>query len=72
MQVPVATLIVVTSAVILTCLVVEYAVAVFDQTLDTEELPQMDRIRSLESRLLNQTRSLFNQTEAAFEETLEP
>jgi len=44
MQTTVATLLFVTSVVILACVVVEYAVVTFEQTLDTEDAPQIDRI----------------------------
>jgi len=44
MQTTIATLLFVTSAVILACVVVDYTVVIFDQTLDTEDTPQIDRI----------------------------
>jgi hypothetical protein len=64
MQTTVATLLFVTSAVILACIVVEYAVVAFEQTLDTEDSPQIDRIRKIENMLLNQTDNLSNEIES--------
>ncbi len=61
MQSTLATLLLVTSAVVLTCVVVEFAVVSMEQTLQTSNMPQMDRIRNLESMMLNQTENLFNQ-----------
>jgi hypothetical protein len=69
MQTTVATLSFVTAAVILACVVVEFAVVTCEQTLDTEDTPQMDRIREMEEMIENQTSNLlsdiesFNQTE---------
>ena len=64
MQTTVATLLFVTSAVILACVVVDYAVVIFEQTLDTEDMPQIDRIRTLENIILNQTDNLINEIES--------
>jgi hypothetical protein len=69
MQSTLATLLLVTSCVMLTCVVVDYAVATMEQTLQTSNLPQMDRIRNMESILLNQTENLFNQTFSASQNT---
>jgi hypothetical protein len=63
MQSTVATLLLITSAVILTCIVVDYAVVTIQQTLQTTNIPQLDRLRNIQNSLLNQTDSLFNQTQ---------
>lgn len=60
----VAALLFVTSSVILVCIVVEFAVATFEQTLDTEDAPQIDRIRKMENMILDQTDNLFNEIES--------
>jgi len=62
MQGTLATLLLITSAVTLACIVVDIAVVTFEQTLQPSSLPQMERIRNLESLLLNQTSNLFNET----------
>ncbi len=72
MEASVAALLLVVSAVILTCIVVEYAVAVFEQTLNLENLPGMDRIHDLQRSLLNQTDELFNQTQSGFSSLPQP
>ncbi len=72
MQTTVATLLFVTSAVILACVVVDYAVVIFEQTLDTEDMPQIDRIRTLENIILNQTDNLINEIEALNQTTTQP
>jgi len=63
MQTTVATLLFVTSAVILACVVIDFAVVTFEQTLDAEDSPQIDRIRKMENTILNQTDNLFNEIE---------
>jgi hypothetical protein len=60
MQTTIATLLFVTSAVILACVVVDYAIVIFEQTLDTENSPQIDRVREIENMVLNQTDNLVN------------
>ena len=63
MQTSVVALLFVTSSVILASIVVEYAVVTCEQAIDTDDAPQIDRIRELESLLLNQTDSLFDEIE---------
>jgi hypothetical protein len=72
MQTTVATLLFVTSAVILACVVVEYAVVTCEQTLDAEDAPQIDRIRKMENMLLNQTDNLFNEIESLNQTETQP
>jgi hypothetical protein len=72
MQTTLATLLFVTSAVILACVVVDYAVVIFEQTLETEDLPQTDRIKKMENMILNQTDSLFTEIESFNQTELEP
>jgi hypothetical protein len=64
MQTSVVSLLFVTSAIILACVVVECAVVTCEQTLEAEDVPQIDRIRKMESMILNQTDSLFNEIES--------
>ena len=63
MQTTVTTLMFVISAVLLACIVINYAVVIFEQTLDTENSPQIERIRNLENMVLNQTDNLINEIE---------
>ena len=63
METVVATLLLVVSAVLLACVVIDYAVIIVEQTLQTTNIPQIDRIREIEDFLLNQTDNLFNQTQ---------
>ena len=63
MQTSVIALFFVTTAVVMACVVVEYAVITCEQTLDTENAPQMERIQELESMLLNQTDYMFDELE---------
>jgi hypothetical protein len=72
MQATLATLLLVTSAVMLTCVVVDYAVGIFVNVLQTDNLPQIAKIRNLESMVLNQTDNLFNQTEDLFTDPAQP
>ncbi len=63
METSVATLLLITSTVILACVVVDYAVNIIQVTLNTQNIPQLGRIKNIESSILNQTDSLFNQTQ---------
>jgi hypothetical protein len=58
----VATLLLVTSAVVLCCVVVNYAVTITQQTLNLDNIPQLDRLRDLENSVLNQTNQIDNGT----------
>ena len=64
MEASVATLLIVVSAVILASVVIDYTVAVFEETLKMDDMPQLDRIRDLQDSLLNQTDRLLNETQA--------
>ena len=72
MQSTVATLLLVTSCVVLTCIVIDYAVVIFQDSLQTTNIPQLDRIRQLQQSLLNETDSLFNQTLPEVAESFPP
>jgi hypothetical protein len=71
-QTTVATLMFVTSAVILACVVVDYAIVTFEQTLDTEDMPQMDRIQKMEDMILNQTDNVFSDLESYNQTQIQP
>jgi hypothetical protein len=72
MQTTVATLMFVTSAVILACVVVDYAIVTFEQTLDTEDMPQIDRIQKMEDMILNQTDNVFSELESYNQTQIQP
>lgn len=61
METAVATLLLVTAAVVLACVVVGYAVNISEQTMNTTNNPQLDQIKGLENTLLNET-DIFNAT----------
>jgi hypothetical protein len=63
MQGTVAALILLTSAIILSCLVVQYAVVAVQHTLQTTNLPQLNNIMDFQNSPLNQTSDIFNQTQ---------
>ena len=62
METTVATLLLVTSTIVLACVVVNYAVTVIEQTLNTQNIPQLDRLKSIQDNILNQTDRMFNDT----------
>jgi uncharacterized membrane protein len=62
LETAVATLLLITAAVVLTCVVVTYAVSTVEQTLNTNNIPQLGPLKNLENNLLNQT-NLFNGTQ---------
>ena len=55
MQTAVVTLLLVVSAVLFACIVVEYAVSIFEQTLQTQNMPCMDRQNKRTGRFNNQS-----------------
>ena len=63
MQTSVIALLFVTTAVVMACVVIDYAVITCEQTVDPENSPQIDRIRELENMLLNQTDYVFDEIE---------
>ena len=63
METSVATLLLITATVILAAVVVDYAVGIVQTTLNTQNIPQLDRIKNIENSILNQTDSFFNQTQ---------
>ena len=63
MHTSVIALLFVTTAVVMSCVVVDYAVITCEQTVDPENSPQIERIRELESMLMNQTDYVFNELE---------
>ena len=67
MQSNVSALLLLTSSVILGCIVVGYAVSVVECTLQSSNVPQLAELRSLQSSLLNQTDALLNQASAISE-----
>jgi hypothetical protein len=64
MQSTLTALLLITSAVILSSVVVGYAVSITEQTLGTTNLPQLDQLRSLQSSLLNQTDNMITQIQS--------
>ena len=62
LETAVATLLLITAAVVLACVVVSYAVSTMEQTHNTNNIPQLDPLKNLENNLLNQT-DLFNGTQ---------
>ncbi len=63
MQATVATLLLITASVVMTCVVIDYAICVIQTTLQTTDIPQLDRLKEIENTILNQTDALFNQTQ---------
>ncbi len=63
MQTSLATLLIISASVIFVSVLVGYSVAIVQQTLSGESIPQLDRLTSFENHLLNQTDSLFNLTQ---------
>ena len=63
METTVATLLLITAGVVFACLVIDYAVNVVEQTLNTSNIPQLNRIRGLENTILSETDNLYNGTQ---------
>jgi predicted PurR-regulated permease PerM len=58
MEAAVATLLLVTASVVLACVVVTYAVTSIEQTINTQNIPQIAQLKSFENRLLNETNAM--------------
>jgi predicted PurR-regulated permease PerM len=63
LETTVTSLLLVTAAVVLACVVVNYAVNAVEQAVNTDNISQIDRIKNIENNLLNQTDQLFNETQ---------
>ena len=61
MQVPLTSLLLITAAVLLTCVVIDYSVNVVQNTINTRNSPEIDKIKNLENNVLNQTNNLLEQ-----------
>jgi ABC-type siderophore export system fused ATPase/permease subunit len=68
----VAALLLVVSATLLACVVVNYAVNIVEHTLQMTDIPQIDRIREIQDYLYNQTDSVLNQTMPEISGSLPP
>ncbi len=63
MENTVASLLLVTSSVVIACLVAGYAVSMTAQTINVmDNMPQLDKLYDLENSIINQTFADFNQT----------
>ena len=60
MQSSVATLLLVTAAVMLVCVVINYSVSVMEQSLSPKNSALLDPARNLASKLQNQTNQFVN------------
>jgi len=72
MQNALATLLLITAAVSLCAIVVDYVVVTGEQTLQPSASPLMQRIQDLNSSLINQTRGLMNDTAGLPPSEIEP
>jgi hypothetical protein len=62
----VAALLLLTSTVIIACVVVTYAVNIAEATINADDFPAIGQLKQLQDSILNQTSNLYNnQTTAA-------
>ena len=62
LETAVASMLLITAAVVLSCVVIGIAVNTMEQTLNTTNIPQLDQLKTLTNNLLNQTEP-FNGTQ---------
>jgi hypothetical protein len=55
LQTTIVTLLLITTSVVFACVVIDYAVNIMQNTLNTTNNPQLDRVKLIEGNLLNQT-----------------
>ncbi len=65
MQTELSVLLLITASVLITSVVISYAVNIVQTTLNTTELPELERIAAIQRSVLNQTQTMLNQTESA-------
>ena len=63
MEATVATLLLVTASVILACVVVTYAVNIVQVTVDTHNIPEINKLQDYVNNLLNETQGTLNASE---------
>jgi hypothetical protein len=56
-------LLLITSVVVLACVLIDYAVTIVQETVQNTDIQQLDRLKNLEGIISNQTGMLFNQTQ---------
>ena len=59
LQASVTSLLLIVSAVLLTTVVIDYAVNITEAALQTKNIPQVSRIKDLENNFLNQTNGML-------------
>jgi hypothetical protein len=62
METTVAALLLVTASVVLACVVVDYAVNIVQVTVDTHNLPEVNKLQDYVNGLLNETQGTINGT----------
>jgi hypothetical protein len=62
LETAVATLLLITASVVIACVVVDYAVNTIQQTINTQNMPQLDRLKSIEANIMNGTSNIYNST----------
>jgi hypothetical protein len=72
MDTVVASLLLVVSATLLACVIVNYAINIVENTLQMTDIPEIDRIREIQEYLYNQTDSIINQTMPELSDPLPP
>ncbi|MEM3000471.1 MAG: hypothetical protein QXV09_03340 [Candidatus Bathyarchaeia archaeon] len=68
----VAALLLVVSATLLACVVVNYAVNIVENILQMDDVPEINRIRELQEYLYNQTDKTLNETLPEITNALQP
>jgi len=58
LEAAVATLLLVVASVVLACSVITYAVITVEQTINTQNIPEINQLKNLENSILNQTNIL--------------
>lgn len=62
METTVAALLLVTASVVLACVVVEYAVNIIQVTVDTHNIPEVNKLQDYVNNLLDETKGSINGT----------
>jgi hypothetical protein len=62
MEATVAALLLVTASVVLSCVVVEYAVNIVQVTVDAHNFPEINKLQDYVNNLLNETQGSINGT----------
>jgi hypothetical protein len=62
MQNELSVLLLISASVMITCIVISYGVGIVQTTLNTKDLPELEKLTAIQKSIMNQTETLQSQT----------